>query len=234
VLLEAVTAFQLGNYKDAVSLMLDLTPKVKFDFTATFVLEGFLRTWEDAASNGALPAPEHAILTNVKRQLASSAQRYSQLQGQFKSDYTGFSIPLEPYNNIGTCEEEENECTDDDSNGRSGGLPRISSWQPDRLDHIPTREEFEEYKRQRKPFIVSVNNTDDVSCPPTLVGLGLESACQWDAEYLCNRVPNERVSWFGCLVSQWSFAHRLHVHLYGRYGCMLPLTEHWKVLHNLV
>ena len=211
LLLEALAAFHTNDFESAVSRLVDLTKRLPDDFMVTFVLEGIAGVMRSGQGDklGADSLHHAHLLEQVDTAVAQSLERYQAVTRQMTHNYVGFVIPTgtdERDARVNTTILHEDRLRGQYSDSAIG--PRIARWKPSRLDRIPTKEEFERYRAAREPFIISVGfqqepiSDDPHNCSQTLHALGWSQVCKWNAEYLCNRLPEEHVGAHshGCLL----------------------------------
>jgi hypothetical protein len=116
-------------------------------------LIGFLLFWletrirEEGNSTGVLQDPF------VRDTIAAARKDYDAMMEVSVNDYRGFVLPSPPPLRVGP--------------GDTYHL-RETKWKPTRLDHMPTREEWQGFMRRREPFILSLQGPaapDKTSAP---------------------------------------------------------------------
>ena len=181
LLLRALSAFHVQKFDDAVRDLVALSERVPHDHMVTFVLDGILKQIPDSSNS------DRPLYRNAYQAVAESTARRQATVKSAANTYAGFTIPFVKSGTTNATATITSSCD----------RPLHSDWTPPKLHHIPTKEEFLEYKQRRQPFILSLKDNATLSqpqnCPATLLALNWPNVCRWDSDYFCDQLPNEKV-----------------------------------------
>lgn len=185
---------RVAKYKEAALSIANSIEFFPLDFLMGFILQYLARKLE---ATGELSPAEQTRLRSVSdgidrryNERMEGSRNAFNLHGQVFTPPRGEQPDLGPYNN----------------NNSTWRPNRVSDWQPQRLNRIPTPAEFIRFVKRREPFVISMQEDEKEEdtrsaaagaahqCPRLLRELNWSNACKWDAEYMCKHAGTEEVS----------------------------------------